>query len=600
MNEPITLAGNPNVGKSTIFNALTGLRQHTGNWPGKTVAVSVGTFAYRGHQYTVTDLPGTYSFYAQSEDEQIAGDYIRTHAEDCTVIVCDATALERSLILALQTMAICPRTVLCINLTDEAKRKGICINVPLLEQRLRIPIVATHRKDRRKKEKLLRAVEQSKSLAACGEQFDDVFGFVARAEEICHGVITLRTDDPHRFDRRIDAILLGKYTALPCFFALLALLFYITLTLSAYPSALLGSAFDRLLAVIKDAPVWEALPAWIPSLLTDGVLTVVFQVVAVMLPPMAIFFPLFTLLEDFGVLPRIAFLLDAPFARCGTCGRQALTMCMGLGCNCTGITGCRIFSAPRERIIAVLTNAFTPCNGRFPMLLTVIALFFAKSRIMSVAVFLGLLVFSVAMTFGVSRLLSVTLCRDAPAPFWMELPPYRRPEIGKVLLRSIPDRTLFVLGRAISAAAPAGVLLWGLCHIRISGTALFAYLTDFFDPFGRLLGLDGTILTGFLLGLPANEIVIPIILMGYLSQSALPPELHMDALRGLLTANGWTAETAICILLFTLFHWPCATAILTIKKETASFKWTAVSVLLPTAVGCVVCFLVHLLFAVFG
>ena len=461
----IALAGNPNVGKSTVFNTLTGLRQHTGNWPGKTVAAARGDLTYGGERFTLVDLPGTYSLFPNSAEEEIARDYLCSGKAEAVLILADATCLERSLNLVLQTLeAADVPAVVCVNLLDEAAKKGIVLDLPAL----------------------------------------------------CRALVD------------------GMYRTL----------------------------------------------AW---------------VVSVMLPPMAIFFPLFTLLEDVGYLPRVAFVLDRCFARAGAHGRQSLTMCMGLGCNACGVTGCRIIDSPRERLIAMLTNSLVPCNGRFPLLITLLTAFLSGGAMLGASAgLLAALVLSVCVTLLVSRLLSATLLRGESSAFSLELPPYRRPRVGQVLVRSLLDRTVFVLGRAVTVAAPAGLLIYLLGNCTVGDTTLLAHGAAALDPLGRALGLDGMILLAFLLGFPANEIVLPILLMGYSSAGTLVDGASLAELKTMLLANGWTGTTALCMLLFSLFHFPCGTTTLTLARESKSLKWTLVGVALPTAVGMTVCFAVHL------
>ena len=482
---------------------------------------------------------------------------------------------------------------------DEALRKGIAINLNLLQSRLGVPVVGTSIKDKKSKIKLLEAVEKATKNKEPNNDYSDkdIFYYVEKAEEICHGVVTLVSYDPYKKDRKIDSVLLGKYTAIPCMLIMLAVLFYITLSLSSYPSDFLSDLFDKGLMFLRDSNFFKAMPPTLSQVIIDGMLTVLSWVIAVMLPPMAIFFPLFSLLEDLGYLPRAAFLLDNSFKKCGTCGKQALTMCMGLGCNCAGVSGCRIIQSKRERLTAIITNTFTPCNGRFPTLIAVITMFFISGtgifggRISAAAIFVGLLVLSVLMTFLVSKILSVTLLKGEPSSFAMELPPYRKPKVGSLIVRSVFDRTIFVLARAAAVAAPAGIVIWLLSHIIIGDKSIFLHMTDFLDPVGKIMGLDGTILTGFILGVPANEIVMPIIMMGYTARDTLSNYETLDSLKTLLTDNGWTWTTAASMLLFNLFHWPCSTAVLTIKKETADLKWTAASVIIPTITGFIMCFI---------
>ena len=316
---------------------------------------------------------------------------------------------------------------------------------------------------------------------------------------------------------------------------------------------------------------------------------------------MAIFFPMFTLLEDLGYLPRIAFNLDNGFKKCSACGKQALTMCMGFGCNAAGITGCRIIDSGRERLIAVITNNFVPCNGRFPTLIAIISMFFvgisstAFGSLKAALILTAVIMLGIGATFLVSKLLAVTVLKGEPSSFTLELPPYRKPQIGSVIVRSIFDRTVFVLLRAMSVAAPAGLLIWLLANITVNGTTLLSYMSGFLDPFGRLLGMDGIILLGFILGFPANEIVVPIIIMGYMGGGVLTDYSSLFELKTLLTSNGWTATTALCTMVFSLMHWPCSTALITAKKETGSIYWSVITFIVPTLCGMLICFLINLI-----
>jgi ferrous iron transport protein B len=401
-----------------------------------------------------------------------------------------------------------------------------------------------------------------------------------------------------RRDRTLDRLLTSKATGIPVMLGLLALVLWLTMAGANVPSQMLSSLLMGWQEPLRG--IFQSLnaPWWLEGALVDGVYRTVAWVVSVMLPPMAIFFPLFTLLEDAGYLPRVAFNLDHFFQKAGAHGRQSLTMCMGLGCNACGVMGCRIIQSPRERLIAILTNAFVPCNGRLPTLTALIAMFFVTGSglwdsFASAALLMGCIVLAVAMTLWASRFLAGTLLKGEPSSFSLELPPYRAPQVGQVLVRSIFDRTLFVLGRAVVVAAPAGLLIWIAANISVGGESILSHLAGFLQPLGGLMGLDGFILLAFLLGFPANEIVVPCILMGYLSAGSLTDYSGLAELQGLLTAHGWTAATAVCALVFTLFHFPCGTTCLTVWRETRSLKWTAVAVLLPTAVGVGLCIAVH-------
>ncbi len=346
-------------------------------------------------------------------------------------------------------------------------------------------------------------------------------------------------------------------------------------------------------------------PNWLSGILLDGVYTTLTWVTSVMLPPMAIFFPIFTLLEDLGFLPRIAFNLDKCFKKACSSGKQALTMCMGFGCNAAGVVGCRIIDSPREKLLSILTNSFVPCNGRFPFLITVAMVFiggfssgFSASILGTLAVLLIVLL-GIFMTIFISNILSKTILKGMPSSFILELPPYRKPQIGKVLVRSLLDRTLFVLGRAIIVAAPAGLVIWILANVQVFDLSLLTHIANFFDPFAKLMGLDGYILTAFILGLPANEIVLPIILMSYMQTGTLVNLENTTEISQILLQNGWTIITGINVMIFTLLHFPCSTTLMTIKKETGKWKWSFISFALPTVCGILICMCTNFMWNLF-
>lgn len=432
-----------------------------------------------------------------------------------------------------------------------------------------------------------------------------VNAIMKKCEYIFKKTVTLHNPSCNMRDRKIDKILTSRLTGIPIMLLLLALIFWITIVGANYPSQWLSRLFDWLSGVITGALKYINTPPVIVSLLMDGIYKTTAWVVAVMLPPMAIFFPLFTLLEDLGYLPRIAFNMDSMFKGAGCHGKQCLTMCMGIGCNACGVTGCRIIDSPRERLIAIITNSFMPCNGRFPAIIAIITVFFAGTAaaplnsLLTALILMLVILLGVFATMGVSKLLSLTLLKGEASSFTLELPPYRSPQIGKIIVRSILDRTLFVLGRAVVVAAPAGLIIWLLANIEVGNTSLISYATNFLDPFARILGMDGIILAAFILGFPANEIVIPIMIMLYTNTGVLTDADSLSQMLSLFTANGWTVTTALCVIVFYLMHFPCSTTCISIYKETKSLKWTLVSFFTPLLCGFLLCFIISTLSNIF-
>jgi ferrous iron transport protein B len=680
----VSVAGNPNTGKSTVFNALTGLRQHVGNWPGKTVARAEGGFEFEGRRYKLVDLPGTYSLLSASTDEEIARDFVLFGRPDCVVVVVDATALERNLNLVLQVLELTDRVVVCLNLSDEARRKGIVVDHRALAREVGVPVVPTAARTGEGLSTLVRSVAEVAAgrartrprrlpatpavegaiaslvplieavspglpnvrwvatrlldgdarverALATGELGDgkaevDTTALAAliaaadwrRAElagafrdevveaiyEEASGIArrTVRRADerPRRdLDATIDRLLTSRLWGLPIMLLGLAVVFWITIVGANYPSQAIAWA----LFGIEEwaAAAFESLsaPDWLTGLLWDGVWRSLAWVVAVMLPPMAIFFPLFTILENLGYLPRVAFNMDRLFKGVGAHGKQALTMSMGFGCNAAGVVACRVIESPRERLVATLTNNFVPCNGRFPTLVMLATVFVAAqfsaayASFAAAAAVVGAVLLGIVVTLLVSWLLTRTVLAGEESSFTLELPPYRRPNVRRIVYTSLIDRTWFVLRRAMIMAAPAGAIIWIFNAVEIGGESIAVHVSSALDPLGVALGMDGVILMAYLLAIPANEIVVPTMLMTYMGAGMLVEIDSLDQLHDLLVVDhGWTLLTGLCVMVFCVLHNPCSTTIWTIWSETRSRRWTIVGALMPLAVGVLATFLI--------
>lgn len=677
--EIVCLVGNPNTGKSSIFNELTGFHQHTGNWSGKTVVNAYGEYKHKGEDYGVIDLPGIYSVFSYSQEEEVAREFICFGKYDVLVVVCDMTCIERNISILFQILEMNKKVILCLNLCDEARDKNIIVDINKMEEELKIPIIKTSVKENIGIEELKDKIRdildnkyefkendlkyeediEKKVTSICKkldflkstdnkrwislrilDSDEDFFSFmkshlteeeneklkllreeynegnfkevreniIERIYEKCKSIRSNYVEqkgDKYLRDRKIDDIITSKKFGIPIMISLIAVILFITINLSNIPSSILSNMFNYLEGKLSIFLNYLHFPVFIHDMLVYGIFRVTGWVISVMLPPMAIFFPMFTFLEDLGYLPRVAFNMDHIFKRAGCHGKQCLTMCMGFGCNCAGVIGTRIIESKRERLIAIITNNFVPCNGRFPLIIVLSSIFFSVTTskvvnsIVTSLIVTGMVIIGICITLLISYILSKTLLKGEPSSFTLELPPYRKPKLGTILYTSFIDRTIFVLGRAVMIAAPFGIIIWVLANIFINDVSIMGHIVSFLNPIAKVIGLDGTILAAFIIGIPANEIVIPIMLMNYLSAGQLIDFETSNSLGIILRDNGWTIITAINTMLFSLLHFPCSTALWTIKKETGSNKWTFLSFLIPTIVAFVVCFIVNFILKMF-
>ena len=650
------LIGNPNVGKSSIFNALTGSLQHTGNWTGKTVANEEGVFEYLDTEWKLIDLPGTYSLIGESPEEKIASKFVLENKYDVAIVVADATNLERSIEIILEVIDVKDNVIVCLNLMDEAEKRNIMIDEKKLAKNLNVPIILTSAKEKRGFKELLDTMnnlenvlpytlnhtakierfceyflpkieskkkgkaigllyEENKNLLSIEDQKVLTFytkyitskeireSYHENAKQVLSGVIERKEEKEKKEDRFWNFLFSNRFTSFPVMMLILFGILWLTIYFSNIPSDLLFKFFEFL-----EKPLYQML-SFLPSFLLDpliyGGYRTLYWVVSVMTPPMLIFFPLFSLLEDYGLLPRIAFNLDKPFSKCGSCGKQSLTMCMGLGCNAVGVTGTRIMESKKMRLLSILTNVFMPCNGRFPAMICIIGMFFIsdhtlKGSLLSALILLTIILGGILLTFLVTKVLNFFLLKQEKPIFILELPSFRKPKILRTIYFSLKEKALHVLKRAMIVSFPAGLFIYFLANITISNTSILMYLKDFLNPLGLLMGLDGAILLAFLLGLPANEIVIPILMLIYSGGSMLVNYESLESLKLLFIENHWTWLTALNFLIFSLFYFLCAITLLTIKKETNSVFYMCLAFLIPTLIGIFLCFLTTTIFHLIG
>lgn len=594
VDKRVILIGNPNVGKSSIFNKITGENQHTGNWTGKTVDSVESTLA-NDRSVTVVDLPGIYTLAAASAEEVYSKNYLTSHKNSFVIVVVDANCICKSLTLIEETKSLANNIIICVNQYKSAVKSGIKINLKKMKEILGVPVITAEATDKKGCEEIKSAIDFNINNEIICPQI--AHKPIDRALFNCQVV----SECDNTMQKRLDKIFTSKITGIPIMILLLAVVLYITIIGANYPSELLSAMFSKVGIWLCDMLNALGCPNIITSFICDGVYRTVTWVVAVMLPPMAIFFPIFALLENFGYLPRVAFNLDNVFRKANCSGKQALTMCMGFGCNACGVTECRIIPNKQQRLNAVVTNNFIPCNGRFPTLIAVITIFMASSfgsytrSVISALILTGFIILSILISMGISLLLSKTILKNDDKELVMEMPRFKKPKILRTIYDSIKNRAVFVLLRALVVALPAGAIIWICANATINNESILSYIVSIFQPVGEIFGLDGEIIIGLLLGFPANEIVIPIILMAYSGSSTLVDYNSINELGTLLISNGWTIKTAICMIIIVLMHFPCSTTCLTIYKETKSIKWTLISIALPTVTGLLLCLLVNLI-----
>ena len=561
----ILLCGNPNVGKSSIYNKLTSSHEHTGNWTGKTVDIAKSKI--KNTVYNLIDLPGIYSLSSLSDEEIIAKDILINTNYKKIIYVMDSSNIERNMNLLLQILEINKNVILCLNMIDEIDKKGIEIDVDLLSDILGIDIVCTSVNKNIGFDKLISLLDNSRiSNFNYLYNYDNENRINKLSNEISSRVVKRNKKKKVSL---FDKLLTNKISSVILMLMMLFVIFFITLVLANYPSNLLSALFNKIELLLN-----------IKSSLITCIYRVVTFIISVMFPPLVIFFFLFSCLEESGLLPRIAFNLDIVCNKCNCHGKQVLSICSGFGCNACAVVGTRIIDSKRDRLLAILTNSFIPCNGRFPFLITIISIFMSDNYLIAATYLVLFISFSIFLSFIVTYLLSKTILKGYPGFFVLELPDYRRINIKKVFVNSFIYKSLSILKKTIVVSILAGIIIWTLNNIFINDISLYIRLIHFIDPLSRLLGLDGVILSSFILGLPANEIVMPLIMMGYMNSNNIIDISDINVIKNILLVNGWNIKTAICSILFCLIHYPCGTTLLTIKSE-VGFKWMVFSIIIP-------------------
>lgn len=657
MNKNILLVGNPNVGKSSIFNILTHSHEHTGNWTGKTVKLARKNII--NTNYTLIDLPGIYSLSSLSDEEIVAKDTLLFEQYEKIIYVMDSSNIEKNLHLLLQILEINKNIILCLNMVDELDIKGIKINDKKLSEILDIKVIrCSASKNIGIKELIESLDEESKSSYNYIYDYNiekgisDIFEYLTNqfksrfialkllekditlvdsiktkykldiidkdiqnylmhvnSEEISDSVSNLLNNISKNIYNEvveiskekeigtIDKIFSKKIYALPIMFIIIFGIFFITIVLANYPSELLSLIFNKFEICLVNLSNILKIPSYIYEPIIYGIYRVVSFIVSVMFPPLVIFFFLFTYAEESGILPRLAFNFDKVFKCSGCHGKQALTICSGFGCNACAIVGSRIIDSKRDKLIAILTNSFIPCNGRFPMIIALITMFFTNSNNkLQVSLYLTLFVIlAILISLLTSFILSKTILKGYNGFFILELPDYKKVKFKKVLKNSLIYKSLSILKKAVLVSIPCGIIIYFMTNTTIGNLSLFKIASNFLEPFGKLLGLDGVILLSFFLALPANEIVLPIIIMGYLGSKNVPMISNYLTIKEVLINNSWTYMTALSTILFSIMHFPCGTTLATIKSEVGT-KWMIYSFFIPLVTGILFLFILNLLY----
>ncbi len=589
----ISLVGNPNVGKTTLFNILTDENEHTGNWSGKTVGVITGQFEYLNEEYTVYDLPGTYSLDKSSIEEEVTINYLQNNKDDITFVFVDGTNLSRGLFLFFEVKRHKEKVKILITMEDVLQKNDINIDINRLEEILKSDVILVSLKNVKDKDEILEIIlQESKHEGYIIDEFNDL-NFeqrVSKTHQICSNIndeVVDKIYEMSNFDKKMDKLLFNKFTGRITLFLMATFVLWLSIFFSNIFQTFFYNIFNDIIVNTHIIFEWFKIPHIIDEVLISGGLSTSLFVASVMIPPMLIFFPLFTAIEEVGLIPRIAFNLDGFFSKFNCNGKNTISMMLGFGCNCVGVTSTRILESEKSRKIAIMVNNFIPCNGRLPMIFLLVLTFLSNNILSALLIILIFLIINILISLSISLLLS-RIYKNQEQSFIYELPSYKKPSLRNVLKVSIIDKAFYVLGKSITFSFFAGIVLYIFKNINFDGNNILFILSEFLNPLGSMMGLSGIILLAFIIGFSANEIVLPIVFMLYSNQS-----LFIGGSTFSINNVGITYITAICMIVFSLNHYPCIASLSTIKKETNSTQFALLCAIVPTVIGVCLCILTN-------
>ncbi len=588
----LVLVGNPNVGKTTFYNRLTNSSEHTGNWNGKTVGISSQMFYYNGVGYRVTDLPGISTLEKSTIEEKVAIEYL-SKTEDKSIVFIDGTNIVRGLFLYFEVKKLVKDVSVVITMKDLLDKGGVVIDIKKLEELLGCNVIYINLTENRAIYTILEQLdsEHNKQVEHLENKSIEYQDKLQKQYEYCNKIAKITTNKCYQRSKtaeKLDEILLGKKTGIPSILLMLFCFLWLSLVFSNYFQGVLFNVFKYTIGEINNFLQYIGCSKELINIVVNGGLATSFFVATVMIPPMFVFFPLFTIMEETGVIPRIAFNVDGVLSKFGLSGKNSISLMLGFGCNCVGVTSSRIFENEKSRRVAILINNFVPCNGRLPMLFLLVFTFLAKDIFASFIIIVFIIMCNILLALFVGLVMN-KLYRNNNSDFVYELPVYKKPKIIRVLKGSLIEKAIPVLIKSVSFSFMAGIVVIVLQSIEISGISLLNSLIVFLEPLGNIMGLSGVILVAFLFGISANEIVLPIAFMLYTNMGLFSNNLTISS----LSQYGFSVTTAICMIVLSLNHYPCFSSLMTIKKETNSTTFTVICAIVPLVIGITFCICIN-------